>query len=134
VPMVSLTSLTLKRASPSTITLLTIHFHLFSFHPPFLCNLFSLLHNIFFHLHHLHTLLRSLLIRSRNSLHHFLLLPHPRNVLVLLRNFLFHLRNPYIITRPGIKHKTHIKHLIVYQFLLCTYLHSLRLRLFSIEI
>jgi hypothetical protein len=100
----------------------------------FLCNLFSLLCNVSFHLHHLPTLPRSLLTHPHHILHHFLLLYHPRNILIHLCNLLIHLCNLYFITCLFHKHKIPINCPVVYQFLLHTYLHSLLLPLFSIEI
>jgi hypothetical protein len=133
VPTVSFTSSTLKLASLSTITPLTVRFHPFSFHPPFLRNPFSLPRHVLFHLRRLPTLPRFLPNYPRNIIDHYLLLHHPCNVLILLRNLLFYLPNIYFTTHlRNLKIPVHC--LVVYQFHLRIYLRSLLLRLFSIEI
>jgi hypothetical protein len=116
------------------ITPFTVRFHPFSFHPPFLRNPFSFLRHVLFHPRHLPTLPHSLHNHLRNLIIHYLLLQHPRNILILLRNLLFHLRNIYFITHLLRTLKIPIHCLVVYQFPLCTYLRNLLLRLFSTEI
>jgi hypothetical protein len=141
VPMAFFTSSTHNHALLNIAMLSTIRFLPFSFHPPLLCNPFSPLHNVLFHLrnlptllHHIHNHLRNVFILHTSIILlclHIFPLQHP---LFLLCNPQTQPRNRFSIIHFLLKLKTTIIRLVAYRFLLCTYLHSLLLCLFSIEI